>query len=75
MSQKELFYYEDAIMHEDYTIKILIGIVNELKDSELISFMNDEIKHHEMIKKRLINQMEEICHEWSSSNGKLFTNT
>lgn len=63
MSQKELLYYEDAIMHEDYTIKICEALSKRLKDSELISFMNDEVKHHEMIKKRLLTQMEDICHE------------
>ncbi len=63
MSQKELLYYEDAIMHEAYTIKICETLSKRLKDSELISFMNDEVKHHEMIKKRLLTQMEDICHE------------
>ena len=63
MSQKELLYYEDAIMHEDITIKICNDIKKRLKDSELINFISDEIKHHQMIKNKLITQMEDICHE------------
>ena len=63
MSQKELLYYEDAIMHEDYTIKICKDLASRLKDAELISFMNDEIKHHQMIRNKLLTQMEEASHE------------
>ena len=63
MSQKELLYYEDAIMHEDYTIKICKDLASRLKDAELISFMNNEIKHHEMIRNKLLTQMEESSHE------------
>ncbi len=64
MSQKELLYYEDAIMHEDYTIKICKDLASRLKDAELISFMNNEIKHHQMIRNKLLTQMEESSHEW-----------
>jgi hypothetical protein len=63
MSQKELLYYEDAIMHEDYTIKICKDLASRLKDAELISFMNNEIKHHQMIRNKLLTQMEESSHE------------
>lgn len=63
MSQKELLYYEDAIQHEDYTIKICKDIASKLKDSDLINFINDEIKHHQMMKKKLLTQMEDICNE------------
>ena len=63
MSQKELLYYEDAVMHEDYTIKICEDISKRLKDSDLVSFINDEIKHHKMIRNKLLTQMEESSNE------------
>ena len=63
MTQKELLYYEDAIMHEDATIKICEDIAQRLKDSDLISFMNNEVKHHKMIKNKLLTQMEECLNE------------
>ncbi len=63
MSQKELLYYEDAVSHEDATIVICKELVKKLKDGELVDFMNNEIKHHQMMKENLLKQMEECACE------------
>lgn len=59
MTQKELLYYEDAIMHEINTISICNDIITRLEDQELISFVKSEIKKHEGIKNKLTKKLEE----------------
>ena len=58
MTQKELSYVEDAIGHEDNIIKICNNIISNLSDSELVSFMNNEVQKHTSIKQELMNKLE-----------------
>lgn len=60
MTQKELLYMEDAIGHESSIIKIIENSINNLKNEDLISFMNEELQKHKNTKQSLINIMEEI---------------
>ncbi len=59
MTQKELLYFEDAIMHEINTIAIIDLSIEELQDNKLIEFMKEQRKKHEKMKKNLINKLEE----------------
>ena len=63
MTQKELSYYEDAIGHEDNIIKIITESINNLKDSEIISFMEKEKSKHNEMKQRLMSVLEEKSNE------------
>ena len=63
MTQKELLYYEDAIMHEANTIKICNDIKKRLDNKDLVSFVEDEIKKHTSIKEVLMNKLEEKTNE------------
>ena len=59
MTQKELSYVDDAVNHEKAIIKIINNGIENLDDSNLISFMNSELKKHKKIKERLLNLLEE----------------
>lgn len=59
MTQKELLYFEDAIMHEINTIAIIDLSIEEFQDNKLIEFMKEQRKKHEKMKKNLINKLEE----------------
>ena len=63
MTQKELLYVEDAIMHEQNIISICNETINSLQDSNLISFVKKEIKKHETMLDKLTNAMEEKANE------------
>ena len=63
MTQKELLYYEDAIGHESNIIKIIDLMLNNLEDSNLISFMHEELNAHEMMREKLMNKLEEKSNE------------
>ena len=63
MTQKELLYYEDAIMHEVNTISICEYIIDNLDDNSLINFMKKELKKHEDNKNTLLDVMEAIANE------------
>ena len=58
MTQKELLYVEDAIMHENNIIKICESNIDTLENDELISFFEKEIKKHSTIHKKLMNLLE-----------------
>ena len=58
MTQKELLYVEDAIMHEKNVIAYLDYLVNTLEDDNLITFINEQTKKHEDIKKKLTKELE-----------------
>lgn len=62
MTQKELLYIEDAIHHEENTIKIIDYFIDSLSSDEIVSFMQKESKKHSKIKNNLINLLEE-CHD------------
>ena len=63
MTEKELLYYEDAIMHEVNTISICEYIIDNLDDNSLINFMKKELKKHEDNKNTLLDVMEAIANE------------
>ena len=63
MTEKELLYFEDAIMHEDSIIKICSDISNNLQDENLRLFIQNEISKHEDTKNNLINLLEVSCNE------------
>lgn len=61
MTQKELLYFEDAISHEDIIIKLINDNLNNLKDENLISFMNEEKKYHEDLRSDLNDTLKEVA--------------
>lgn len=58
MTQKELLYIEDAIGHENTIIKICENMRNNLKDKNLISFIESELQIHNDTKNKLMNTLE-----------------
>ena len=63
MTQKELLYVEDAIGHEDVIINNIHDYINCLEESDLVDFMQKELRTHEKIKKELFNLFEEKSYE------------
>lgn len=63
MTQKELLYMEDAINHEKSIIDICNNMLNNLKDSNLISFIKKEIRKHTTMYELLIQTMEDSINE------------
>lgn len=63
MTQKELLYLEDAINHEENLIKYLEDSVSKLDNENIISFFKDEIKTHENICKKQIEEMRGLSNE------------
>ena len=59
MTQKELLYVEDAVEHEKSIIKICNDLLTKLNDSNLSSFIEEEINSHENMKNELISLLEE----------------
>lgn len=58
MTQKELLYVEDAYGHEKNIISILEETINNLKDENLISFIEKEIKKHKTMQDKLMSLLE-----------------
>lgn len=58
MTQKELLYFEDAIGHEANMISIIKAEIQNLKDENLVSFMNNELTKHTETKEKLMNLLE-----------------
>ncbi len=58
MTQKELLYFEDAIGHEANMISIIEAGIQNLKDENLVSFMNNELTKHTETKEKLMNLLE-----------------
>ena len=63
MTQKELSYVEDAIMHEESIIAIISAQVPNLEDENLVNFMNEEINVHTSMKEKLTNLLEVKANE------------
>ena len=61
MTQKELLYLEDAIGHEKNIISICNSIISNLSDTNLISFMEKEVKKHNDLYNKLLNKLEGEC--------------
>ncbi len=64
MTQKELLYFEDAINHESSIIKIIQDNLNNLKDQELIAFMNNQLIVHQDLKQNLMGMLGEKANGW-----------
>lgn len=58
MTQKELLYAEDAINHEQNIIAYIKDAVSCVEDENISTFLEDEIKYHEGICKKLVNLLE-----------------
>jgi len=63
MTQKELLYVEDAIMHESNIIKILTLSVNNLENTDLKDFLEEKLNEHIAFKLELINVLEDKSNE------------
>ena len=63
MTQKELLYLEDSVSHEDIIISVISDIIKNLEIEDVISFMNNELDNHKMIKQKLLKVMEEKINE------------
>lgn len=63
MTQKELAYIEDAIGHESTIISILEDEVSNIKDENLVSFIENELAIHNDNKEKLINILEAKINE------------
>ncbi len=64
MTQKELSYTEDAVMHETSIIKIIDEGIKNLQDESLVTFMQNELDVHTMMKEKLMNLLEAKTNEW-----------
>ena len=64
MTQKELLYVKDAIMHEKNTIGILNETLDLLEDSDLVNFVEKEVKIHSTIFSKLSKLLEDKANEW-----------
>lgn len=69
MTQKELLYYDDAISHEQYISSYIEYAISNLEDSDLVEFMNKELKNHEMIQSKLLGVLEDNINEWWRNNN------
>lgn len=63
MTQKELLYVEDAIMHESNIIKLLTISINELENTDLKDFLEEKLNEHIAYKLELINVLEDKSNE------------
>ena len=63
MTQKELSYVEDAIVHESNIIKIINEGIKNLEDENLVTFMEVELNTHTSMKEKLMNLLEEKSNE------------
>ena len=58
MTQKELLYLEDAIGHENSIISICSDSLTNIEDEDLKEFMSKQIDEHEILLKKLMNELE-----------------
>lgn len=63
MTEKELLYVEDAILHEKNIIAICNETINFLGDENLVSFLKKEIKKHESMQEKLMIMLKEKSNE------------
>ena len=64
MTQKDLLYLEDAVMHEDNLINLWTYFASLISDEDLKVLLDSENKKHESIKKKIIKVMEGLASEW-----------
>lgn len=58
MTQKELLYVEDAVNHELNIIAYLNDALSCINDEKLSCFLDDEVKCHNNIYKKLTDLLE-----------------
>ena len=58
MTQKELLYVEDAVGHEQNVGQIIQESILLLEDNSLQTFLQNELKKHQVIETKLINLLE-----------------
>ena len=58
MTEKELAYMEDAVMHEQSIIKICTETISFLEDESLKEFIQNEVDKHTEMKNSLTNLLE-----------------
>ena len=63
MTQKELDYVEDAVLHEQNLASIVEQSMNLLDDEELVSFMQQQLKDHKGLHKKLMKLLEDKANE------------
>lgn len=63
MTQKELLYFEDAVMHEANVIEMIDFSIEQLENNDLISFMKNQRKEHVKMKKNLLEMLEVKANE------------
>ena len=63
MTQKELLYVEDAIMHERIIISICDFMIESLEDDDLITFIEKENKKHNTMLEKLEYLLKEKANE------------
>ena len=63
MSEKELLYFEDAIMHEINIISYIEYAISNIEEDSLVEFFNKELKNHEMIQSKLLGILEDCSNE------------
>ena len=63
MTQKELLYVEDAIMHEKNIMGICNLIIDSFEDEDLVTFMEKECKSHNNMLEKLEKILKEKANE------------
>ena len=59
MTQKELLYVEDAIMHEKSIMSIIDESIKNIDDESLVEFMNNELDKQKLNLDNLMNLLED----------------
>ncbi len=63
MTQKELLYFEDAIMHIDSIIKILNHSKQIIDDDNISNFIDNELSRQQSLKEQLMNTLGDKVNE------------
>ena len=63
MTQKELLYFEDAIMHIDSIIKILNHSKQIIDDDNISNFIDNELSKQQSLKEQLMNTLGDKVNE------------
>ena len=63
MTQKELDYVEDAVLHEQNLASIVEQSMNLLEEEELVDFMQQQLKNHKSMHKKLMKLLEDKADE------------
>lgn len=61
MSQKELLYVEDVYNHELLIMNIIADLIEQIDDEKYISLLENHLKKHESLNKKILRLLEEEC--------------